>query len=300
MTGAMARLAACTACGLLAAIAQAEPRSLDELVAALESGDNVARAQAALELRARPDHAGAAVPQLLGVIVNIMPVYREYDGLLWSEPSGTGLGPYAAIAALTKSGRPYRIVDGLAVHFNTKLDYTYGHRARLEVMIAFPEQADPVTFVTTSAAEEAGWTLAGIADDAIVDALIANLVEPADHGFFDQTYNLRRASARALEKIGDPRSVPPLITMMFEDREPTTRLYAVQALATIGDWRAIEPMIRALKTRVLPHRKFIARGLYELTGVDFGKKQKKWLAWWEVNGLCYRETGAACAASPQS
>lgn len=272
--------------------------SRDELIAALESGDDMARARAAMALRFRREDALAAVPQLAAVLVNDSILYREYAGWPWpGSPKASG-NPYAELAMVTDSDAPYRIATALDVHYDWFFSYTYGIRQRLEVAFANPEAGDPVMFVSTSAAEEAGWTLARIANDEVLDRIIALLQEPADHGFVDRTYMQRRGAARTLEKIGDARAVSPLIAMMFADREPLTRMYAVQALATIGDWHAIEPLIRALKTRVLPHRKYIARGLNELTGRNFGKKQKDWYAWWENNRSCYEHAANPCEVAP--
>jgi len=60
----------------------------------------------------------------------------------------------------------------------------------------------------------------------------------------DGDKRVRIAAAHALGKIGDSRSVEPLISML-QDRDRDIRFVSASALGMIGDPRAIEPLARA-------------------------------------------------------
>lgn len=60
----------------------------------------------------------------------------------------------------------------------------------------------------------------------------------------DEDKGIRIAAARALGKMGDQRSVGPLISML-EDKDRDIRFISAQVLGKIGDFRAIEPLTRA-------------------------------------------------------
>lgn len=54
----------------------------------------------------------------------------------------------------------------------------------------------------------------------------------------DGNGNVRRLAASALGKIGDPRAVEPLLTLLARESKPQVRQYAIKALGKIGDPRA--------------------------------------------------------------
>ncbi len=54
----------------------------------------------------------------------------------------------------------------------------------------------------------------------------------------DRDGNVRRLAASALGKIGDPRAVEPLLTLLASESNPQVRPYAIKALGKIGDPRA--------------------------------------------------------------
>jgi hypothetical protein len=50
--------------------------------------------------------------------------------------------------------------------------------------------------------------------------------------------NVRRLAASALGKIGDPRAVEPLLSLLADETKPQVRQYVIKALGRIGDPRA--------------------------------------------------------------
>ena len=54
----------------------------------------------------------------------------------------------------------------------------------------------------------------------------------------DENGNVRRLAASALGKIGDPRAVEPLLTLLASESKPQVRQYAIKALGKIGDPKA--------------------------------------------------------------
>jgi HEAT repeat protein len=82
------------------------------------------------------------------------------------------------------------------------------------------------------------------ADDATLRARIVESLTTALNS------GARYAAAHALEKIGDPRAVEPLIAVLQNTKNLVPqRQAAAEALGQIGDMRAIEPLIGALKDR---------------------------------------------------
>ncbi len=62
----------------------------------------------------------------------------------------------------------------------------------------------------------------------------------------NNNYLTRIEAVKALEKIGNPRAVEPLINAL-KDKYLDVRSHAAEALGRIGDPRAVEPLIEALK-----------------------------------------------------
>ncbi|RLE29426.1 hypothetical protein DRJ54_04650, partial [Candidatus Acetothermia bacterium] len=61
----------------------------------------------------------------------------------------------------------------------------------------------------------------------------------------DENGNVRRLAASALGKIGDPRAVEPLLTLLASESKPQVRQYAIKALGKIG-----HPKARAALERI--------------------------------------------------
>jgi len=84
---------------------------------------------------------------------------------------------------------------------------------------------------------------------------------------------------RALGDIKDPRAVPAIISELNN-----ATWSAANALGKINDKRAIKPLIDQLAK---PHnstlRKEVIKALKIITGKNYGKNHKKWLAWWNEN-----------------
>ncbi len=78
---------------------------------------------------------------------------------------------------------------------------------------------------------------------------------------------IRESVARALGKIADEQAVEPLIRTL-EDEKWKVRKAAVQALGQIGDTRAAEPLIHTLKDGYWSPRKSIADALGKLTNAQ--------------------------------
>ena len=90
----------------------------------------------------------------------------------------------------------------------------------------------------------------------------------------------------ALENIGDPRCVEPLISHLDDDNNGI-RNSIILALDKLKDPRSVEPLIRILEEsnkndpdskQLNPH---IAPLLKELTKRDFGTDAAKWREWWK-------------------
>jgi HEAT repeat protein len=73
-------------------------------------------------------------------------------------------------------------------------------------------------------------------------------VEPLIAALSDGDATVRQAAAESLGEIGDARAVEPLVVALH-DQESAVRWRAVEALAKIGDARAVEPLIVALRDR---------------------------------------------------
>lgn len=71
-------------------------------------------------------------------------------------------------------------------------------------------------------------------------------VEPLIAALADGDGALRQTAAESLGEIGDSRAVNPLIVAL-DDEESAVRWRVVEALAKIGDARAVEPLIAALR-----------------------------------------------------
>ncbi len=61
----------------------------------------------------------------------------------------------------------------------------------------------------------------------------------------DSRSDVRRAAVGALEALGDPRAIEPLIGAL-RHRDEDVRCAAAEALGKLGDARAVEPLIRVL------------------------------------------------------
>lgn len=63
---------------------------------------------------------------------------------------------------------------------------------------------------------------------------VSELIAALEHS----SGNVRRLAASALGKIGDPRAVEPLLTLLADEMKPQVRQYIIKALGKIGDPRA--------------------------------------------------------------
>ncbi len=109
-----------------------------------------------------------------------------------------------------------------------------------------------------------------------------NTAGPLLDALRDEDIDVRRSVVEALVEMKDLRTVEPLIAAL-KDQNKGTRRGAAISLGALKDPRAIGPLIDALKDESLLVKIKSAYALYEITGKDFGRRQKKWQEWWARN-----------------
>jgi len=100
-------------------------------------------------------------------------------------------------------------------------------------------------------------------------------------GLTDSEPVVRRAAARALQRLHNPAAVDALLRAVDERREedPETRAAAAVALGQYADPEVVQGLIAALRDRRLLVNRAARDSLTLLTGQDFGLDDGAWLEW---------------------
>ena len=88
-------------------------------------------------------------------------------------------------------------------------------------------------------------------------------VEPLIEALKEGNWDVQKAAAESLGKIGDPRAVESLIEAL-RDKSWSVRRIAAKALGEIGDPRAVESLIEALRDKSWSVRRIAAKALGEI------------------------------------
>lgn len=114
------------------------------------------------------------------------------------------------------------------------------------------------------------------------DSQLGKLMEIA--GRPDYPYATRRKAARALGEVGDPRSAPVLIGLLYDYEQRTTlKQEALTALGKIGDQQAVEPIGRMLDFQLNTNSSELRMAAIEVLGQLGGAKSAEIL----VNAMRY-------------
>ncbi len=97
----------------------------------------------------------------------------------------------------------------------------------------------------------------------------------------DESALVRRAAARALQRLHNPAAITPLVTRLDQDVEEDidTRASAASALGQYAERRVVQALIGALGDRRLVVNRAALESLRTLTGQDFGYEIKDWVTW---------------------
>ena len=79
---------------------------------------------------------------------------------------------------------------------------------------------------------------------ALAETRDASAVEPLIRVLADEAWSVRRSAIWALEKMGDSRAIPPLLSCALADAEIEVRGIAAKALRTLG-WQPDSPSMAA-------------------------------------------------------
>ena len=221
-------------------------QEIDDLIAALDSDDPIARRDAARAL----GEAGAvrAVPALSSALARPVPAGLEAD-------SPEHASRAAAAVALGRIGDP-SAADALLAAIGD--DFNIGTAASTALGRLEPP---PVAGLVAATRDVSAWrraravmALGEIGDRSAFDAMRPLLDDPEDV--------VRRAAAAAFEKLRDPRAVGPLARLLEDESVSTfVRSYAAMALGALKDPSAVESLVAALDDEDALMRRAAARAL---------------------------------------
>lgn len=99
----------------------------------------------------------------------------------------------------------------------------------------------------------------------------------------DRNDEVRRESARALQRIHDPVAMQPLLDHLAVGREsePAVRVEVATALGQYGDPKVVEALIRALDDEYLAVNTAALNSLRTLTGQDLSTDRLVWDRWYK-------------------